>query len=94
MNGQVDIDDTDQKDAQQSNIQGIFSGIQRLNNFITWTFERPFTIINTAVENVQSIITGNAANCALCMCVTISVTLSVTSVAVGIGVGVGVGCSS
>lgn len=91
-----DLEDNERpkdEEAEPSTRQDFFNGIKRFNDFLTWAFERPFSIVNNTISHVQSYIASHTVSCGICMCTTITVTLSVTSIAVGVGVGVGVGCS-
>ncbi|CAF0985799.1 unnamed protein product [Adineta ricciae] len=93
MNDLEDNEEPNHEQTEPSNRQEFFSRIKQFNDFLTWAFERPFTLVNTTINNVQSYIANSTVSCGICMCTTITVTLSVTSIAVGVGVGVGVGCS-
>lgn len=68
--------------------------LEKINKYAERIFSYPFTILETVLDNIQSIITQHSVSYSFCMCATITLTVSAATIAVGVGTGVGVGCNN
>ena len=84
----------DKEQVPPSGWISVHERLKRINKYTERIFSYPFTILETVLDNIQSLIAQHSVSYSFCMCATITVTASAATIAVGVGTGVGVGCNN
>ncbi|CAF5031978.1 unnamed protein product [Rotaria sp. Silwood1] len=83
---------TKQSKDKASNVDTLFTTLEKVNKFLEYTFSLPMNIFQYFVDNIYNLVVNNTGTCAMCVCTAVTTTVSVTSIAVGVGIGAGIGC--